>query len=209
MRKITLLLVLVLAVPVFALPRQVADDMRSNVVFLMKENQIVCSGVKVSDTSVLTAAHCPSDAKVSEDMTTLLDSSALKEDKDRDLRLLRVSGLQKKWASLANEWWVGMDIYLVGYILGQPRVISYGLLETVIPSFTYGNWKDAQVFCTGANVHPGSSGGGWFDSEGRLLAIQSFGYYDTNTLGDRGVIERVWSCGIGLDSVKAFLGGAR
>lgn len=87
-------------------------------------------------------------------------------DRNRDLCLLEVAGLNGPVVQLAPEsTGPGQKVAAVGYPGGRGPVISSGRLRGV--------WHlgDGRMLQSDAPISPGSSGGGLFDDQGRLLGI--------------------------------------
>lgn len=91
----------------------------------------------------------------------------IRRDAGRDLCLLSVAGLTVPAAGLRSVGTlaVGEPVFAVGNPLGFGLTISSGLLSSVAGK------GDAAYLVNTAAQSPGSSGGGLFDSEGRLLGI--------------------------------------
>ncbi len=65
---------------------------------------------------------------------------------------------------------VGQKVYAIGNPIGLEATLSEGLISGL-----RAEWKDKdEVIQTTAPISPGSSGGGLFDSEGRLIGITTF-----------------------------------
>lgn len=90
-------------------------------------------------------------------------------DADRDLCELQVSGLQAPRVALyTGRLRVGQRVYAVGAPEGLELTISEGLVSSIREI------DGAQYIQTSAPISLGSSGGGLFDNEGRLLGITAF-----------------------------------
>jgi serine protease Do len=81
-----------------------------------------------------------------------------------------VSGLVK-----SSDLEVGQSVYAIGAPRGLERTISRGIVSGLRDS------KDgSKLVQTDASISPGSSGGGLFDSEARLMGIVTFGLVQEN-----------------------------
>ena len=98
-------------------------------------------------------------------------------DEARDLCLLTVPGLPLPPALPAlDSPQVGQVVYSVGFPEGRGPVVAQGRLLGV---WAYG---EARLLQGDAATHPGSSGGGLFDSEGRLLGLTTFTFFENSRL---------------------------
>jgi serine protease Do len=93
-------------------------------------------------------------------------------DPDNDLCQLRVDNFTAPAVELAdmNQLRVGMRVYAVGTPRGLETTLSDGLLSGLRRS----DDGQLQFIQTSAPISPGSSGGGLFDAEGRLIGITTF-----------------------------------
>ena len=88
-----------------------------------------------------------------------------------DTCLLRVPGLHAPSATVANlgSLRVGQRVYAIGAPSGLDLTLTDGLISSIRPLGT------DRVLQTSAPISPGSSGGGLFDDDGKLIGITSFG----------------------------------
>ena len=88
-----------------------------------------------------------------------------------DLCLLRANGLSAPAVATAdlNEVHTGQNVYAIGSPQGLELTISEGIISSLrlVPDA-------GTVIQTSAAISPGSSGGGLFDSAGRLIGITTF-----------------------------------
>ncbi len=91
-------------------------------------------------------------------------------DPDRDLCQLSVPDLQAASITLgtAKKLRVGQRVYAIGAPQGLELTLSEGLISSLRP------YEDSQYIQTSAAISPGSSGGGLFDDQGRLIGITTF-----------------------------------
>ncbi len=91
-------------------------------------------------------------------------------DPDRDLCQLSVPDLQATPVTLgtAKKLRVGQRVYAIGAPEGLELTLSEGLISSLRP------YEGSQYIQTSAAISPGSSGGGLFDDQGRLIGITSF-----------------------------------
>jgi tetratricopeptide (TPR) repeat protein len=91
-------------------------------------------------------------------------------DPDRDLCQLSVPDLQAPPVTLgtANKLRVGQRVYAIGAPQGLELTLSEGLVSSLRP------YEGSQYIQTSAAISPGSSGGGLFDDQGRLVGITTF-----------------------------------
>ncbi|QNK69589.1 S1C family serine protease [Variovorax sp. PAMC26660] len=100
-------------------------------------------------------------------------------DPARDLCQIKVANFSVAPVPLApaGSAHVGQRVYAIGNPLGLENTLSEGILSGL-----RGGDSQAPLLQTTAAISPGSSGGGLFDSEGRLLGITSFGARDGGSL---------------------------
>jgi hypothetical protein len=129
------------------------------------------SGVVVGKDIVVTNCHVIEDAKRIAVAHTgrELDAKAETSDIERDLCQLSVPGL----AAVPAELWrsplkVGQRVYAIGAPEGLELTISEGLVSSIR------EFDGSQYIQTSAPISAGSSGGGLFDVEGRLVGITAF-----------------------------------
>ena len=130
------------------------------------------SGVVIGPQRVITNCHVIEGAvsvKVKAGTTDHIATSGI-SDTYLDLCILLVEGLSApdvKRGSAKNLQ-VGQTVYAIGAPQGLDRTLSQGLISALreVPEGT--------VIQTSAAISPGSSGGGLFDAEGRLIGITTF-----------------------------------
>ncbi|MBI1754381.1 MAG: serine protease [Acidobacteria bacterium] len=126
------------------------------------------SGVVVAPRVVATNAHVTEGAQSLSvrQGATVWPATVLRVDRSRDLCLLSVPGLMAAPVEVAPEpVEPGQPVLAVGFPGGQGPILSRGHLR--------GIWHrgESLLFQTDALTSPGSSGGGLFDEEGRLLGL--------------------------------------
>ncbi len=99
-------------------------------------------------------------------------------DPDRDLCQLSVPDLQAPPVALgtAKKLRVGQRVYAIGAPQGRELTLSEGLISNLRP------YEGSQYIQTSAAISPGSSGGGLFDDQGRLIGITSFQFIEGQNL---------------------------
>lgn len=127
------------------------------------------SGVVIAPGLIVTNCHVVQEAGKLEIQAAQKKWEArwIRRDAARDLCLLSVAGLTAPAAVLRNvaTLAVGEPVFAVGNPLGFGLTISSGLLANLAGK------GDAAYLVNTAAQSPGSSGGGLFDGEGRLLGI--------------------------------------
>lgn len=100
-------------------------------------------------------------------------------DPGRDLCQIKVANFTAPPVALApaGSARVGQRVYAIGNPRGFENTLSEGILSGL-----RGGDSEARLLQTTAAISPGSSGGGLFDSEGRLLGITSFAARDGGSL---------------------------
>lgn len=103
-------------------------------------------------------------------------------DPARDLCQIKVANFTAPPVALApaGSARVGQRVYAIGNPRGLENTLSEGILSGLRGSL--GSESEARLLQTTAAISPGSSGGGLFDSEGRLLGITSFAARDGGSL---------------------------
>lgn len=126
------------------------------------------SGVVIAPGQVVTNCHVVEDATIIQAIQRgkSAQASLLRRDTARDLCLLNVPGLQASPAMLRSrsELRVGEAVYAVGNPLGLELSVSAGLVSALPAA------GEPHIY-TNAPLSPGSSGGGLFDTDGRLIGI--------------------------------------
>ncbi|MBL0728647.1 S1C family serine protease [Piscinibacter sp. HJYY11] len=135
------------------------------------------SGVVIAPEAVVTNCHVLSRAmKVSvRDGKTSLPAKLTHWDPQRDVCQLKVPGLQAPAVVLGDtsQAKVGQDVYTIGAPQGLERTISAGLLS----AFRRNENNQLVTIQTSAAISGGSSGGGLFDANGRLLGLITKGMF--------------------------------
>lgn len=127
------------------------------------------SGVVIGKDRVVTNCHVLQEAdslKVSIGSEEYA-ASWIRTDPSRDICILNVEGIV---ASAINtrrmdDVKIGETVFAIGNPLGFGLSISAGLISSISP------YRDEQVIVASTPLSPGSSGGGLFDTQGRLLGI--------------------------------------
>ncbi len=99
-------------------------------------------------------------------------------DPDRDLCQLSVPDLKAPPVALgtAKKLRVGQRVYAIGAPQGLELTLSEGLISSLRP------YEGSQYIQTSAAISPGSSGGGLFDDQGRLIGITTFQFVEGQNL---------------------------
>lgn len=100
------------------------------------------------------------------------DVALIKIDVDEPLKAVELADVSKAQ--------IGQKCFAVGTPMGLKRTFTSGILSNVdrtdLGTFT-------RVFQTDAAINPGNSGGPLFNSEGKVLGINTYGRRGTNNLG--------------------------
>ena len=130
------------------------------------------SGVKLPNGSVATNCHVLKEGTVYRVRYrgVLYAARMNKSDWDRDVCSLDVPGLPAPPVVLGSTrtLQVGAEVYAIGTPEGLQRTLTEGIVSSLRP---VGGGSYIQ---TTAAISPGSSGGGLFDGQGRLLGLTSF-----------------------------------
>jgi tetratricopeptide (TPR) repeat protein len=99
-------------------------------------------------------------------------------DPDRDLCQLSAPDLKAPPVALgtAKKLRVGQRVYAIGAPKGLELTLSDGLISSLR------QYEGSQYIQTSAAISPGSSGGGLFDDQGRLIGITSFQFIEGQNL---------------------------
>jgi serine protease Do len=91
-------------------------------------------------------------------------------DSELDLCMLIVSGFEGRTVRFGSTWDIAPDqaVAAVGYPEGGGFTMDAGSVKALYP------YRGGKVVRTSACFHPGESGGGLFDEEGRLVGILTF-----------------------------------
>lgn len=129
------------------------------------------SGVVTAPETVVTNCHVLEDGvRLMVQSGSITHSGTLRAaDQDRDLCELQVGGLQAPRVALyTGRLRVGQRVYAVGAPEGLELTISEGLVSSIREI------ENALYIQTSAPISSGSSGGGLFDVEGRLVGLTTF-----------------------------------
>ncbi len=91
-------------------------------------------------------------------------------DRDRDVCSLSVPGMKAQSVTMGStrSLKVGSRVYAIGTPQGLERTLSEGIVSSLRPV------EGGQYLQITAPISPGSSGGGLFDEEGRLIGLTTF-----------------------------------
>ena len=155
---------------------RVFDQVRGSMVIvtiLDERNEIEGegSGVVIGDGKIITNCHVVREA-VSIRVAwadQIFPATVELEDAERDLCRLQVNNLKAKpiKTRAVNDVAPGETVFAIGNPLGLGLSVSSGIVSTVK------EYQGQRLVFSSTPIAPGSSGGGLFDSEGRLVAITS------------------------------------
>ena len=138
------------------------------------------SGVSIPDQQVVTNCHVFKDAVSAKVVyqARSLPASLRHSDPDRDLCTLQVPGLAAPAAKFGNSasLQVGERAYAIGAPQGFTLTLTDGLISSLRPM------PGGNVIQTSASISPGSSGGGLFDSQAKLIGITTLYFKDSPQL---------------------------
>lgn len=165
------------AAPAAADPARVYERAAASVVVVLAldgEGRVLRqgSGVAIAPGSVITCGHVvygASRLRV-QHAGKALAAALARLDRERDLAALAVPSLRAPAATTrpAAALQVGERVYAIGAPQGLDLSLSEGLVSRLKPE------PDGPLVQTTAALSAGSSGGGLFDAEGRLVGITSF-----------------------------------
>jgi serine protease Do len=96
----------------------------------------------------------------------LVRATLYAEDRDKDICLLDAKGITGKPAQLGKA--TGLKVGVPVYAVGAPQGLELSLSDGIISQLRGG---PPPLIQTTAAISPGSSGGGLFDGEGRLVGL--------------------------------------
>jgi tetratricopeptide (TPR) repeat protein len=99
----------------------------------------------------------------------LISATLYAEDGDKDICLLDAKGIQGKPAQLGKA--AGLKVGDPVYAVGAPQGLELSLSDGIVAQL---RGRPAPMIQTTAAISPGSSGGGLFDGEGRLVGLTTF-----------------------------------
>ena len=154
---------------------------RSVVVVVAGDNQgggVVVNGPNQVATNCHVVDESPSDIRVykGENRRAVRDApysaEVVSEDRERDVCILSVSGLWAIPAKIrsAEELEIGEAVYAVG----TPKGLDFSISNGIVSQLREGEDGKAPLIQTSAAISPGSSGGGLFDSQGRLVGLTTW-----------------------------------
>jgi hypothetical protein len=101
--------------------------------------------------------------------TQVFEATPASANPDRDLCQIRVPRLYAPWAVVSTgKLRVGQRVYAIGAPEGLELTLTEGLISSLR------DFEGSQYIQTSAAISQGSSGGGLFDTEGRLIGITAF-----------------------------------
>lgn len=130
------------------------------------------SGVVIASELVLTNCHVVMQASAVRVRSGSSEFAAISDTSDTQLDLcqLRVPGLSAAPVrrGTVKQVRVGQTVFAIGTPHDLERTLSQGLVSALRET------PDGTLIQTSASISPGSSGGGLFDNEGRLIGITTF-----------------------------------
>lgn len=136
-------------------------------------------GVVVGKATVVTNCHVIDDSAklVVSHENRSFDATVMHADHERDLCQLAVPQLAAPWVTpWPGRLRVGQRVYAIGAPEGLELTFTDGLISSLR------EFEGSQYIQTSAAISQGSSGGGLFDSEGRLIGITAFFLQDGQNL---------------------------
>jgi serine protease Do len=114
----------------------------------------------------------------------MYEASVEYTDPTRDLCLLHVANFTAPAVARRSvrDLKVGERVYAIGNPKGLEVTLSEGLISGLRSKADAADAGDETLVQTSAPISPGSSGGGLFDAEGRLIGITTFGLRDAQNL---------------------------
>ena len=172
------------------------------------------SGVVVGENEVVTNCHVVADARAvavrqAADSrgrrTYLMDARMAARDEERDLCLLFVSELSEPPAAIptaagrARDLSIGEEVFAVGAPRGLDLSLTRGIVSQLRGDF---GKQSAPVIQTDAAISPGSSGGGLFNEDGKLVGITAFKHSGEDSEGLSFAVPAEWVAELQAQAVK-------
>jgi len=159
-------------------PEELFRKVSPSIVFI-STNKSTGSGVVVSPSLILTNHHVVEGASQIEVYlpNQRYQAKVFKSDASKDACVLRVDSSQLravKSSRLFEELQIGERVYALGNPKSLTRTFSDGMISGKRL------YKGQNIIQITAPIAPGSSGGGLFDGEGRLIGITKGGYGEGN-----------------------------
>ena len=201
-----LIIFMSLAASVYAkTPEQIFSEASRSVVVIHTADQegnpvSQGGGVVTGKEAVVTNCHVVNDsAKIAVHYgKQVLDATVKRSNLERDLCQLEVPRLNATRAQLwTGKLRVGQRVYAIGAPEGMELTFSEGLISSLR------EFDEEQYIQTSAAISQGSSGGGLFDSEGRLIGVTAFFLQDGQNLNF--ALPAKWITELGTQSA----GGAK
>ena len=147
-------------------------DRAAGAVYKVKAESRMGSAVAISDSELLTNCHVVADlvdVKIAREKQTH-DAKVISRNADADRCVLRASITLPKWVTVRpyDDIKVGERAVTIGTPQGLELTVAEGLVSS---KRTH---KGSKLVQTSAPISQGSSGGGLFDAQGRLLGITTF-----------------------------------
>ena len=172
------------------------------------------SGVVVGENEVVTNCHVVEGARAvavrqAADsrgrQTYLMDARMAARDEERDLCLLFVSELSEPPAAIptaagrARDLSIGEEVFAVGAPRGLDLSLTRGIVSQLRGDF---GKKSAPVIQTDAAISPGSSGGGLFNEDGKLVGITAFKHSGEDSEGLSFAVPAEWVAALQAQAEK-------
>ena len=167
-------LLAVMPLAAFALtPSQVFEKVKGSILVVKAQDaqgkhKVQGSGVMLPNGKVVTNCHVLKNGERFQvgRNEQFVPATLYAEDLDKDLCLLEVNGLSAKPVQLGKA--VALKVGEAVYAVGSPKGLELSLSDGIVSQLR----GDAPpIIQTTAAISPGSSGGGLFDAEGRLVGI--------------------------------------
>lgn len=150
-----------------------------------REDDRLVSGVLVEPLEIVTkCGSLPNAVKILVKQGSVQRTARLRyQDAARDLCQLRLDDAFPSGVPVANyvmskDLEVGQPVYAIG----SPRGLEHTISRGIVSALREMKEEAGNLVQTDAAISPGSSGGGLFDAEGRLVGIITFGFKDAQNL---------------------------
>ena len=134
-----------------------------------------------------------------------MDARTAARDEERDLCLLFVSELSEPPAAIptatgrARDLSIGEEVFAVGSPRGLDLSFTRGIVSQLRGDF---GKQSAPVIQTDAAISPGSSGGGLFNEDGKLVGITTFKHSGEGSEGLSFAVPAEWVAELQAQAVK-------
>lgn len=158
---------------------------------ISQDGLIVTNQHVVADSEALYVALYPPGGRRALTPEDLHQARLLRYDEGHDLALIRFvdppPGLRPIPFGSFDQLKVGEEVHAIGHPLGNQWTYTRGVVSQIREHYqwqdTTGIKRGASVIQTQTPISPGNSGGPLIDANGRMIGVNSFGFFGNNAQG--------------------------